>query len=348
MAAMPFPHARDYKAHPDAGPVAAARLWRAGLRLVPIDPKSKRAMRKGFGRDNPDYCAMPEDFGPDELTAVLMGPCPLGAHAGGRWLMGFDLDGQVPEGALEKRLGKLPGTLTSKDGRHLYYWLTSDLPERENIRQGNDIFRTKKRAGWALDWRPCAGGYFLERGDWDQGFDHTRIRDLPRDAWARLLAARQHSGKPPEPCRVPVVYERDQRAPSPALLAAIADDLSAVWPPPGGGGGHDLALALGGILADAWISEDDAIDFAIRIWEGAAAPSQIQEVLTSMIKRRSGSTAAVYGWPKLREILTEHNGHELATRALASFAQRMPGLAPPKFPRPRAPKGGLIGPESET
>lgn len=328
---------RDFKAEPETGPVAAARLWRAGLRVVPIHPSHKGATRKGFGHENPTFSTPPEQFRPDELTAVLMGPCPLGEWAGGRWLMGFDLDGSVPDGALEKRLGALPATLASKGARHLYYWLTPDLPGRDDIRQGNDIFRTKKKHDWALDWRPCAGGYFLERGDWDAGFDHTRITDLPRGAWDCLLAARKISGRPAAPCGVPAAYARDERAPPTRLLEAIADDLAAVWPPPGGGGGHDLALALGGVLADAWISEDDAIDFAMRIWEGAAAPSQIGEVLTSMRRRRLSATTAVFGWPKLREILVEHNGTEIATRALTSFSQRMPGLTPPKFSRPRAP-----------
>lgn len=328
----------DFKVEPDAGPVAAARLWRAGLRVVPIDPNSKRAMRKGFGRENPNFCSLPEDFRPAEIPAVLMGPCPLGEYAGGRWLSGFDLDGPVPPGELARRLGGLPATLTSKAGRHLYYWLRKDLDGRDSIRQGNDLFRTKRKHTWALDWRPCAGGYFLERGDWDGGFDHTRIADLPRPAWDVLLACRKHSGKPPEPCKVPVGYTPDAQAPRLSLLEAIADDLAAVWPPPGGGGGHDLALALGGVLADAWIDEETAIDFAMRIWEGAAAPSQIQEVLTSMAKRRGNSDMAVYGWPKLRAILTEHNGKELAERALASFAQRMPGLEPPRWSRPRAPE----------
>lgn len=330
---------RDFKLEPDAGPVAAARLWRAGLRVVPIDPQSKRAMRKGFGRGDPDFCTPPEQFRPDEIPAVLMGPCPLGTYAGGRWLMGFDLDGQFPAGALEKRLGALPATLASKNGRHLYYWLRPELEGRDTIRQGNDVFRTKKKQGWALDWRPCAGGYFLERGDWDGGFDHTRISDLPAFAWSALAAAKAlgSTGKAAASCVVPVAYERDARAPRASLLEAIADDLSAVWPPPGAGGGHDLALALGGVLSDAWISEDDAIDFAMRIWEGAAAPAQISEVLTSLRQRRAGSTTAVFGWPKLREILTEHNGSELAQRALGSFARRMPGLTPPKFSRPRAP-----------
>lgn len=334
--------ARDFKAEPDAGPVAAARLWRAGLRVVPIDPKSKRATRKGFGRGDPDFSTPPEEFRPDEQTAVLMGPCPLGNFAGGRWLSGFDLDGISGYSPLAMKLGPLPRTLTSKDEHHFYYWLTADLPSRDVVRQGNDLLRTKKKLGWALDWRPCAGGYFLERGDWDGGFDHTRIRDLPRNAWDALLAARKHSGKPAAPCKVPAGYTPDARAPRTALLDAIADDLAAVWPPPGGGGGHDLALALGGVLADAWIDEDTAIDFAMRIWEGAAAPAQIQEVLASMAKRRSDVPVAVFGWPKLREILTAHNGRELAERALASFARRMPGLTPPKFPRPRA-----LAPEPE-
>jgi hypothetical protein len=254
--------------------------------------------------------------------------------------MGFDLDGTGTRAMLEARLGPLPPTLTSKGERHLYYWLTPDLPGRDGIRQGNDIFRTKAKQGWALDWRPCAGGYFLERGDWDGRFDHTNVADLPSGAWEKLLGARK-AAKPAPACVVPAQYARDERAPRPALLESIADDLAMVWPPPGGGGGHDLALALGGVLADAWISEDDAIDFAMRIWEGAAAPAQVGEVLTSMRKRRSGDPTPVFGWPKLRAILTEHNGSELTDRALAGFANRMPGLKAPKcclYPRAKPSK----------
>jgi len=337
-----LPETRDFKADPERGPLAACRYYNAGLRLVPINPTSKGACRKGFGKDAPYFCTMPEEFREDELIAILMGPCPLGTYAGGRWLMGFDLDGEFRRYDLEQRIGILPDTLTSKNERHLYYWLAPNLPGRDDIGQANDIFRTKAKTGGACDWRPCAGGYFIERGDWDNDFDVTRIVDLPAPAWALLLAARKRSGwKPAEPCRVAPDFRArtdERRTLPPEGRRALANSLASVWPEPGAGGGHDLALALGGILADALISEDEAIEFCTWIWDAAGAPYQADEVVVSMLRRRApGKARSVFGWPKLREILLEHNEPAHVTRVLAQFARRMPGLTAPRliFTKPK-------------
>jgi hypothetical protein len=304
----------------------------AGLRVVPIDPSSKAAARKGFGRGCPTFNTEPEEFRADELVAILMGPCPLGAFCEDRWLSGFDLDGSWTRRILEDRIGLLPETLTSKGEKHLYYWLPASFPERDDITQTNDLFRAKKKTGGAVDWRPCAGGYFLERGDWDQTFDISRISDLPLRAWETLLAQRKKNGqKPLEPCRIPFDFAGPCALPD-AARDALADQLAVLWPEPGAGGGHDLALAMGGILADAWISEDEALAFCARIWDGAGAPYQVNEVLTSMTLRRApGRDRPVFGWPKLRAILCDHNDPRDVARVLANFARRMPGLTPPKF-----------------
>lgn len=331
--------ARDFKANPESGPGPAQRYTAAGLRVVPINHTSKAAARKGFGRAFPEYSCPPEAFSADELVAILMGPCPLGTYAGGRWLMGFDLDGTWDRRELEERVGLLPDTLTSKAEKHLYYWLPPSLEGRDEITQTNDVFRTKKKQAGAVDWRPCAGGYFLERGDWDSGFDSTRIVDLPEPAWRFILHSRKkYAGAPVVPCKVPLGYGEPSALPD-AALDALANQLAVLWPEPGAGGGHDLALALGGVLADAWISDDAAVEFCCRIWDGAAAPYQVHEVLTSMTLRRApGRVRNVFGWPKLREILLEHNDPNDVNRVLSNLARRMPGLDPPKFlfNRPKA------------
>lgn len=323
---------RDYKANPDCGPVAAARLYEAGLRVLPIHPSNKSAARKGATKNNPTFNVAPEAFRPDELVAVMMGPCPLGLYAGNRWLMGFDLDGTWGRADLETRLGALPDTLTSKGGKHLYYWLPPELEGRDDVSQANDVFRTKAKLKGALDWRPCAGGYFLERGDWDGEFDASRIRDLPLSAWSALAAARaKTAAKPAPPCQVPADFVTpDWSDAGRGRMRNIANSLAVVWPEPGAGGGHDLALALGGILADAHVTEDQALEFCYWLWAAADAPAQPSEVLTSLLRRRTSSKSAVFGWPKLRAVLLEHNPQEDVKRALARLAE-VPGLAPPKF-----------------
>lgn len=292
------------------GPAAARFYVDNGLRVVPLHATSKEGARKGFGKAFPEYCCPPENFKADELTAILFGPCPLGNFAGGRLLCGLDLDAPFDRAALEAALGPLPVTLTSKQERHLYFWITPEQNARGPLTQGNNIFCGKLDGKGACDLRPAAGGYFLERGEWDGGFDRTRIADLPDRAFNALLAARSRTrGRPKAPCPVELrAFEGDEQSPLNSVpeerVDALARALGALWPRPGQGGGHDLALALGGILADCYGSLDDVCDFASRTFYYAKAPNDLNEVAASVERRRSGAGGA-FGWPTLKRMLIE-------------------------------------------
>jgi hypothetical protein len=330
------------------GPAAALFYVQNGLRVVPLRPDTKTAARRGFGLGNPAFCTPPLDFKPDELVAILMGPCPLGSFAGGRLLCGFDLDAPFTRDDLERRLGPLPPTLSSKKGRHLYYWITARQNELaidatgDALAQGNDIFRTKAAGQGACDLRCGAGGYFLERGEWDApgGFDRRLIADLPQPAFEALLAARKtRRGRPGAVCPVSIERFENPAEPTPfaqlgeARIDIIARELAAYWPKPGQGGGHDLALALGGVLADAWGSLDDIANFAARVFHYASAPNAIAEVLASVDARRRGGRNA-YGWPTLKRMLCDANMHRDPRRIsnlLSYLRNGIPGLAPAKL-----------------
>lgn len=329
---MPDPTTPEWR-----GPTAAAFYVANGLRVLPLSPETKEGARKGFGKAFPDFCTPPHQFKPEELVAILMGPCPLGAFAGGRLLCGLDLDSPFDRAALETAVEcRLPETLSSKKERHLYYWITPQQQAKGELTQGNDVFKTKARGLGALDLRPAAGGYFLERGDWDgPGFDRTSIRDLPDAAFMALLAARSRSrGRPPAPCPVGLdEYENAEQTPmrelGEVLLDSLARDLASVWPKPGQGGGHDLALALGGIMSDAYGSTDDVCDFCARVFYYAQAPDATDEVLASLAKRRSGITAGIFGWPTLRRMLCAANpdtAPELIDSKLKLLRAQVPGL----------------------
>ncbi len=326
---MPDPTPPEWR-----GPSAAALYVEHGLRVVPLNPASKEGARKGFGKAFPEYCCDPSDFKPDELIAILLGPCPLGNYAGGRLLCGFDLDAPFDHNALENALGcAMPRTLSSKNGRHLYYWITPEQQQRGEIRQANDLFRTKKQGLGALDLRPSAGGYFLERGDWDGGFDISRIVDLPDAAHACMIETQGRGrGRPPKPCEVTLTDFDSEVTPMNALglpvLDGLARELGAIWPRPGQGGGHDLGLALGGVMADAHGSIDDVLEFAARVNHYAGAPDTTPEVLASVTRRRSGALGGIYGWPTLRRMLLESNpGDDNAVDAtLNRIRAIIPGL----------------------
>jgi len=328
---MPDPTPPEWR-----GPTAAAFYAANGLRVLPLHPETKEGARKGFGKAFPDFSEPPHRFKPEELVAILTGPCPLGNHAGGRLLCGLDFDSPFDLLACETALGcKLPATLSSKNGRHLYFWITPAQQSRGELTQGNDVFKTKARGLGALDLRPAAGGYFFERGGWGGGFDRTPICDLPDAAYDALLSARKRSrGRPPAPCPVGLdEFENAVTTPmrqlGESLLDMTARELAAVWPRPGQGGGHDLALALGGIMSDAYGSTDDVCDFCARVFYYAQAPDATDEVIASLGKRRTGITAGIFGWPTLRRMLIAANPDlppEMVDEKLKMLRARIPGL----------------------
>lgn len=318
------------------GPAAAEFYWENGLRVVPIRPDGKAQSRRGNCRANPDFTVAPSNFRPDELVGIIMGECPLGSYAGGRLLCGLDFDGNFSPTDLEAHLEHpLPYTLSSKNSRHLYYWITPEQQQKGELRQGNDVLKTKSSLGGALDLRPAAGGYFLERGSWDLGFDRTRIRDLPDAVHSALLAARSTArvGRPLLPCTVELDAYAKGDSPmaqiDELLIDVMARLLASRWPKPGEGGGHDLGLALGGILADAHGSVDDVLEFANRVFFYAQCPSALPEVLTSFTKRRQGVNAGIFGWPTLNRMLCAVPGAdpEKVRLTLKKLREVIPGLA---------------------
>lgn len=161
----------------------------AGLRILPVDGSTKVPKMGGFGADNPDFCADPEEFEPGETPSILCGPCPAG---GDDWLVCLDLDGGLALRDVEQLLGPLPPTLTSHQGNHVFYWVPPG-EAREALMQWTDVFgarrpddKEKGRKAAALDLK-WAGGYAIERDDWDGPFEVERIATLPEAALAGLV-----------------------------------------------------------------------------------------------------------------------------------------------------------------
>jgi putative DNA primase/helicase len=264
--------ARDWKANPETGPAIALRYERAGLRIVPILPETKKPRVGGFGKVNPTFSVPAEDFRDSDQVAILCGPCSTFPE---RELLCLDLDGQFGKAELIKAVGQLPETLSSKGGRHLWY-AVRDVPAREQLKQRA---KTAVCEGGALDvkWR---GGYALERGDWDRPFLVSDIADLPIDALERLVALQQKAGEADLPLRSEV-------------LSAVAK----VWPKDSGR--YESALALGGIMGRSDWSEDQIVDFASQIFEAAGVDERLEQVLASVEGIRAGKDG-IFGWPKLR------------------------------------------------
>lgn len=163
----------------------------AGLRIIAIDPSTKSPAQgvSGFGADFPEFCLDPATFEPGELPALLCGPCPAG---GDDWLVCLDLDGGLALRDVEQLLGPLPETLTSHQGNHVFYWVPPG-ETRDLLMQWTDVFgarrpddKEKGRKAAALDLK-WAGGYAIERDDWDGPFDVARIATLPEAASGALV-----------------------------------------------------------------------------------------------------------------------------------------------------------------
>lgn len=213
----------------------------------------KTPLAAGFGADKPNATWDPKRIKEDAPVGILCGPL-AGEHAdSGFHILGLDLDKAMTLEKLEDALGcKLPETLSSKGQRHLYYLVPADHP----LHQRNGAITCE---GGALDIRPCAGGYLIEKGDWDRGFDPNLIVEFPAEALTKLHgfigAKRARDGAAPEVGKVQIA-DRDRE---------LARDLADLW---GRETTGDRAFGgLGGWLARRGVSRDRAEAIAGRISE---------------------------------------------------------------------------------
>ena len=223
------------------------RVWPMRQDKTPLAP--------GFGADHPNATWNPARI-PDEMPCgILCGPfAPGSIEAGEGWhVLGLDLDKAMTREKLEDALGvKLPETLTSKGWRHAYYLIPDDHP----LHQRNKAITCE---GGALDIRPTAGGYLIEKNQWDRGFDPSLMAMFPEEALAKLAQfigeKRAATGAPPELAPIQL-SDRD---------AEIARDLASIWQHETKG---DRAFGgLGGWLARRGVARDRAEAIAGKIAE---------------------------------------------------------------------------------
>lgn len=247
----------------------------------------KTPLASGFGAENPRATWPVDRFKAELPVGILCGPLAAGFEDMDRHILGLDLDRAMTREKLEDALGcKLPETLTSKGWRHAYYFIPSNHP----LHQRNKAIVCE---GGALDIRPCAGGYLIEKGEWDRGFDVGLIEDFPSDALAKLAAfigeKAARDGAPPEIGKVQL-SDRDRD---------IARELSAIWQHHKTG---DRALgALGGWLARRGVSRDRALTIAGYIAEHT--DSQHPDAIARVEQAYDGSCPL--GRPALQQALSE-------------------------------------------
>lgn len=268
-----------------AGPALAHYYEREGLRIMPLVSGAKGQPRfSGFGRENPDFTINPADFRDTDAVAILCGPQPIwGGEEGDWWLMCVDIDGEPPDEAWELReFGQsLPPTLTSKKRKHLWYRIGRH--RREEIAQWVRLIEWSG-GGVDLKW---AGGYAVERGEWDGPFALERIAELPPELIDRIIALGNDSREPES-------------------LVECLGLLARVWARSrdrgGEGGCHMAALALGGILARFGVSEDEAERALIDadFWARTGTDDRTADVLSSI--EAHAAHRNTYGWPQLEQV----------------------------------------------
>lgn len=277
-----------------------ARLVSAqGFRITPTK-SNKKGYIPGFGAENPDYSTPLEFFGNvGELLGMLCGPCPaVGEDMG---LLLVDLDGDyssVP--AIRAFLDLLPATLTSHQGRHLFFSVlrTAEL--------GNwaDIFKTKATTGAALDLK-WAGNLAAERWDWatDTDTEHLadQIAELPSDALATLLAAHAAhdtrtaviaGGNGPEYLRENGFDPDQVELWAMQWLEATSDSIKLGAPVAKAGGGGDTALlqVFGGLLVGFGLSDDMAATLVEGVYNDRCDPPWDPDALEERIAHKTNET----------------------------------------------------------
>lgn len=249
-----------------------------GFRTLPIKKGAKNpAVEKHvFGEHLPEASRGPEWFSePGMQIAILCGNCP--ALPPGEVLVVADVDGEGDE----KRaawLATLPSTLTSHDGRHLFFRMKAEDAKRLR----GYIFVLGE--GDRIDLKKSSGAYVRELWDWAPG---TNVDDLASQISFLPLSAFREEHLHPAPGTTAVTA-----APTPAPAGCEVAALTAggvnyatafedaiAWietkaplPDVAGGGGAALMLAAGGLLVGFGLAEEDARclleHYCKRAWPG--------------------------------------------------------------------------------
>lgn len=215
--------------------------------------QDKTPLAPGFGADHPNATWDPKRLPEGAPVGILCGPMAGEMQDSGYHVLGLDLDKAMTREKLEDALGcELPPTLESKGARHLYYLIPDDHP----LHQRNKAITCE---GGALDIRPTAGGYLIEKNQWDRGYDPALMAVFPEEALAKLAKfigeKRTAHGEPQEVAPIQL-SDRD---------AEIARDLASIWQHDTKG---DRAFGgLGGWLARRGVSRDRAEAIAGRVAE---------------------------------------------------------------------------------
>jgi hypothetical protein len=271
----------------------ARAYTRAGLRVIPVSPETKRPRVKGF--DAPTFTAY-QRVKPDDMVAILCGRCPA---LGDDWLLCLDLDGGLsPEGLADALGASLPATLATHDGKHLWYRVEPGS-HRDRLKQWAGILGLRK--SWTgqgkapdADVRWC-GGYAREYKEPAEAFDVDQIAVLPIATAEAIIALRpaaaEHESEPLGPTR---------DLPGDAV-ESLVQALIPAWPDEGQGR-HDAFLALGGMLRRQGISQRSTRAVAQSIVEGTGSDrARVKDSADAWTRTDQGLSA--YGWSELAKHL---------------------------------------------
>lgn len=284
----------------------AAEDYARAFRVWPMRA-DKTPLAAGFGADKPTVTWDPKRIKDELPVGILCGPLNPALGEDGFHVLGLDLDKAMTREKLEDALGcKLPETLTSKGWRHAYYLIPADHP----LHQRNKAIVCE---GGALDIRPCAGGYLIEKGDWDRGFDPGLIAEFPPEALAKLAAfiGEKRSAKPLEVEIAPVQLSDHDRE--------IARELAGVWAHRevgdkafGGLGGwlarrgisRDRAEAIAGLIAEITESKHpDPLERVAQAYDGDCPLGRV--ALQKALEERADSGAVLLTLDEIEEKLQD-------------------------------------------
>jgi hypothetical protein len=280
--------------------------------------RDKTPLASGFGADKPRATWDPARIKDGAPVGILCGPLSPQLQTGYH-ILGLDLDEAMSRSKLEQALGcALPETLTSKGWRHAYYFIPAEHP----LHQRNGAITCE---GGALDIRPCAGGYLIEKDEWDRGFDPLLIAEFPPEALTALAKfcgeKRVRDGAPPSPSAVQI-SDRDRE---------LARELAELWVHDTTG---DRAFGgLGGWLARRGVSRDRAETIAGYIAE--ATVSTHPDPLARVAQAYDGDCPL--GRPALLRALAQGADEGAVALALDTLEDLLAASTPGYVPPPEAP-----------